>query len=258
MDTLQDITSGLARWRLWTTLAMNDIRMRYKKSWIGIGWVALSTGMFLAAKIFIFSNFSAKPLAFFAVYLAVGFMVWRFMSSVVMESTSVYFSAAGWMKSEPIPHSTYIFQLVCRNFITLTYSSIPVIITCIIFKTFTVQFAISFIPAVLALLLNALWAAMVLGVVCGRFRDLAHLIQTAMQIMFFLTPVIWVASDVGRLANFVKWNPFAHFLAIFRDPLLYSQYPVLSWQVVCGITVVGWMVAIFVHARFRKQVVFWV
>jgi len=258
MNALTDILYGLSKWRLWTALAFNDIRMRYKKSWIGIGWVALSTSLFLAAKIFIFSNFSAQPLGFFAVYLATGFMVWRFMSSVVMESTSVYFSAAGWIKSEPIPYSTYIFQLVYRNFITLLYSSLPVIVTLIIFQTFTLKFAITFFPVILIYLLNAVWVGMILGVVCGRFRDLAHLIQTAMQIMFFLTPVIWVASDVGKLANFVRWNPLAHFLAIFRDPLLYSEYPVLSWQVVGGITVVGWIAAIFVHARFRKQVVFWI
>jgi len=258
MSAVRDIYGGLLRWELWTLFAFNDIRMRYKKSWIGIGWVALSTGLLLAAKIFIFSQFSSKPVAFFAVYLATGFMIWRFMSSIVMESTSIYFTAAGWLKSEPIPFATYIFQMVTRNIITMSYSSLPVIAVCVIFKTFTIEFAISFIPVMIFLVLNALWVGLLMGILCARYRDIAHLAQTIMGIMFFLTPVIWVASDSGKLAEFVKWNPFAHFLAVFRDPLLTGEYPWFSWKIIVVITIIGWLAALWTHNRFKDRVVFWI
>lgn len=254
---MKSIFLGFARWRLWIVLAFNDIKMRYKKSWIGIGWLSLSMTLLLGAKLVVFGQFTAKSISFFSVYLATGLLVWRFIVGTVMDGSSVYLSAAGWIKTEPMPLTVYVFQMVFRNLVILLYSSIPVILVLLYFKSFSEQFFLLFIPVMLVYILNSVWIGIFLGIICTRYRDLAHLIQTLIQIMFFLTPVIWVASDLGKFEEYVKWNPFSHFLAIFRDPLLHEPIPILSWKVVIVITLVGWIAAIILHNRFRRNVVFW-
>ena len=51
-------------------------------------------------------------------------------------------------------------------------------------------FLLSFLGVVL-ITLNGIWVTMLLGVICTRFRDLAPLISTVVNLMFLVTPVFW-------------------------------------------------------------------
>jgi lipopolysaccharide transport system permease protein len=107
-------------------------------------------------------------------------------------------------------------------------------------------------------LINAVWVKLFLGVICTRFRDLTHLVNTVMRVMFFLTPIIWLPEQLGeRVMQFLWWNPFAHFIWIFRTPILDGDPAVESWIYVGVVTVVGWVLALTAFSLFRKRIVFW-
>ena len=53
-------------------------------------------------------------------------------------------------------------------------------------------------------------------------------------------------------------NPLSHFVAIFRDPLMYNRIPVDSWWVVLATNVAGLAVGIAVYASTRRRVAHWV
>jgi ABC-type polysaccharide/polyol phosphate export permease len=82
-----------------------------------------------------------------------------------------------------------------------------------------------------------------------------------MRVLFFLTPIIWspaLISPNSPRRLFVDVNPFAHYLAIWRKPLM-GEYPdVLSWYVTGGLTFLGLCLAFIVFARYRREVVFWI
>ena len=98
----------------------------------------------------------------------------------------------------------------------------------------------------------------VVGILCTRFRDAAHLVQSIMNVALFLTPILYFPSQVGSKAFILNWNPFTHYIAIIRDPIIYGTQPILSWTVVVSMTIIGWILAIILLHIFRKRVVFWV
>lgn len=77
-----------------------------------------------------------------------------------------------------------------------------------------------------------------------------------------MTPIIWnenmLNQRVGKLATVVQLNPFVHFLAIIRDPLLGLDQQLHHWIIALSITVVGWIVAIVVMRQYRARVPYWV
>jgi len=77
---------------------------------------------------------------------------------------------------------------------------------------------------VVVYLINAFWIAIVFGALCARLRDISHLTVTSMQIMFFLTPIIWRTEDIGGAAKYVKWN-----LLLALSYFAYARQKIIFW-----------------------------
>jgi ABC-2 type transport system permease protein len=105
---------------------------------------------------------------------------------------------------------------------------------------------------------NGLWIGLLFGLLSARFRDLAPIVGSVMQVAFFLTPVIWLESSVhGELATLLQLNPFAAFLSLVRDPLFGHTPTLQSWAIVALVTILGWIVAFLMFARFRGRITYW-
>jgi ABC-2 type transport system permease protein len=86
------------------------------------------------------------------------------------------------------------------------------------------------------------------------------------QLLFFLTPIVWIYEDllgspneaIAERARLVEFNPLLHFLEIVRQPLLGQDQAPRHWIVVGVITVVGWALTLVVLRRFRSRISYWV
>jgi len=114
------------------------------------------------------------------------------------------------------------------------------------------------IPGLLALLVTSVWLAAILAPLCARYRDLHHTIKTGMQLMFFVTPILWMPTISTTLARIAALNPLTSFIDIVREPLLYDRVPVHSWWVVLVINAIGLTMGVIVYASTRKRVAYWV
>ena len=98
---------------------------------------------------------------------------------------------------------------------------------------------------------------LLLGAFCARFRDILPIINSVMQIAFFLTPVIWKPEQLRHLAWLLPLSPFYDLIEIVRAPLLYGTLPVMAWIGALGYSLalvsVTW--AFFIRARGR--IAFW-
>ena len=100
---------------------------------------------------------------------------------------------------------------------------------------------------------------LILAVICARYRDMTQIVQNAMQVLFYLTPIIWsVALLPDRVG--VAWlqiNPFYHLINVVRAPLLGHEVTLINWAVVIGLAVVGGALAIPFFGKYRKRVPYW-
>ena len=102
-------------------------------------------------------------------------------------------------------------------------------------------------------------AALILGILCARFRDIPQIVTTLVQMAFLLTPVIWREDMLsGRALLVPMLNPFRHYLDIARAPLLGETPSALSWGVVAVCTLIGVAVAAGLFARCRHRIAYWV
>jgi ABC-2 type transport system permease protein len=101
------------------------------------------------------------------------------------------------------------------------------------------------------------------GILATRFRDIGPLLFSIVQLLFFMTPIIWNDDTLrqqgaGQWSKIVELNPLLHYLDIVRAPLLGSHQELRHWAVVVGLTVVGWLLAAFAMRQYRARVPYWV
>src|SRR5262249_29901253 len=76
-----DLLGGLWRWELWGTLGWHDIRQRYRRSTLGPFWLTISTAVMVATLGFVYAGLFGNSLADYLPHLAVGLIVWGFIST---------------------------------------------------------------------------------------------------------------------------------------------------------------------------------
>lgn len=252
-----DFYKGAKHWRIWTTLAWHGIRLRYKRSWIGIGWVALSFALFAMVKILIFGPLANNSLEYYAAYLAMGYLSWRLISNFIVGGASVYTGSQSWIKSEPVPLSLYLYKLMVNNFIIFIFQIIPAVAICIFFERFNPA-AIFSVPAVfLIFAINGMWVSNLMGIICTRYRDVMYFLVTVMQVLYFATPILWVPPETGYRMLVAKYNPFTYYIDLIREPVLEGTVPWHSWKLVGIFTVGGIIISFITFAHSRKRLVFW-
>jgi lipopolysaccharide transport system permease protein len=107
--------------------------------------------------------------------------------------------------------------------------------------------------------IDALALTLVLGAFCARFRDIQPIVNSVMQIAFFVTPVIWKPNQLGPsgIAN-LAFNPFFDLLEIVRGPILGSGVATTTWIGAIGFSAVLCVVSWAFFVRARGRVTFWI
>jgi ABC-type polysaccharide/polyol phosphate export permease len=106
------------------------------------------------------------------------------------------------------------------------------------------------------LLINISWMGFFAAIAAARFRDIQQVISTLLQLIFFISPVIWIPSELSGVRSvLLRSNPFYHLLEVTRDPLLGHPTPMYSliYLVIMGLA--GWLVTYLLYASVRRRIV---
>ena len=255
---LQDWSSSARLVPLWSNLALEDLRDRYRRTVLGLAWIIASFALFVAVKVFVFgqlTNVSAKE---FGIYVTLGFGLWTYINAMVVDACTAYMHSRPWILGTSTPYPVFLLQAVFRNW--LIFGMILLVMALAMFWKTTPWTAVSLsvFPALLVYAVSSLWLAAILAPLCARYRDLFHAVQTSMRLIFFATPILWIPATSGRLMLLAQLNPISHFVAIVRDPLMYNRLPMTSWWIVLGINAVGLIAGAVVYTATRRRIAHWV
>lgn len=257
-QAFRDLKEGAARYPLWATLAWLDIRQRYRRSTIGPFWITISMAAMVAGLGFLYAGLFRQRTASYLPFLAAGLVVWALISALVVDSCATFIGSEGSIKQIKAPLSVYVYRVVWRNLIVFAHYVWIYAIVALAYGVPVGGATLLAVPGMLILVLNGIWAAMLLGLLCARFRDVPQLVVNLVQVVFFVTPIMWSAEQLSDLNVLADLNPFYHLIAIVREPLLGHAPTVANWWASLGVTVAGSGVAFALFARYRWRIAYWV
>lgn len=261
-----DLVQGWRQRELWGHLGWQDIRQRYRRSVLGPIWITISMAVTAVALGILYAGLFGNELSVQLPYILVGFIVWAFVSGCISEGSEVFIANEGLIRQLPGPLSVHVYRLVWRQILFFAHNLIVYAAMFLIFPQPLGWASLMAFPAFLLLAINGAWAALLLGIVTTRFRDLTPITQSLVQLLFFLTPIVWIYEDllnsgntaIAERARLVEFNPLLHFIEIIRQPMLGADQHLRHWVVVLVITVLGWALTLVALKRYRSRVSYWV
>lgn len=255
---LADIRSGLLQWPLWGYLGYHDIRQRYRRSMLGPLWITISMGVMVGALGLLYGTIFKQDISNYLPYLATGFVVWGFISSLITDGMQVFSRSESVIRQMAAPLSVYVYREIWANLVIFAHNMAIYVLVAIWFGV-KVNDSLLLVPAgLLLLLVNGVWIGILLGLLSARFRDIPLIVQNVVQVVFFLTPIIWRPEMLPERSVFVDANPLYHLVEIIRAPLLGHAPAMESWWAVLSLTVVGWVLTLLFYSAYRWRIPYWV
>jgi ABC-type polysaccharide/polyol phosphate export permease len=256
---IADFADGLRRSWLWTSLAQQDIKLRYRGSILGPFWQTLTTAVMIGGMGVIYSKLFHTALQDYLPMLTVGLIFWMFIAGMITEGCGTFTAVQGIIQQVKLPYALHVYRLVYRNLLTLGHNFVIVPIVLYLFPHPVEPWRLlELLPALALILLNGIWISILLGMVSARFRDVPPIIASIIQVLFFMTPVMWPVEALGENAWWAQLNPLFAMLDVMRSPPLGMAEAPYSWTILIGMTVVGCSVTFAFFARFRHRLAFWV
>ena len=253
-----DLVKGARLFQIWGGLAYLEIRQRYARSIIGPFWLTLSMGVLIAAMGPLYGALFGQSISGYIQYLSVSMILWGFISGTINEAGSVFISAEGYIKQVTLPLSTYVLKLVTRNLLILAHNAVVAIVV-LWFLPPSHFSTLWLMPAGLLLVIaNLCWFVLLVGMVSARYRDFPQLVTNVVQVMFFLSPIMWKAEMLTANQRFLAdINPLFHLMEIVRAPLLGNPINPLSWIFCIGMLIIGGAISFMAFVRLRARVPYW-
>jgi ABC-type polysaccharide/polyol phosphate export permease len=256
-DGNDDLIAGLRAVRVWGTLGWHDIRQRYRRSVLGPFWFTLSTAIMVVVLGALYSELLHQDIHEYLPYLAIGLVVWGFLSTVANEGCNAFIGSAYLIKQIRIPLTVHVCRIVWRNFVILLHS-LPVVIVLLLFLGRSTSIELMLVPVSLLLLfLQGVWLSVVLGVLCARYRDIQPIVANLIQVAFFFTPVMWSPAVLKSRGWVAEYNPLYHLIELVRAPMMGHPLQWQSWVWSLGMLIGGFAFAYYLMRRTRNRVPYW-
>lgn len=253
-----ELLGGIHHWRVWHLVGINDLRHRYARSKLGQLWLILSTAGMIGVLAVVYSSLFNQPIHVLMPFIAVGLIMWNYLSQVLVECTSIFVHQGSMYRNQKMNFSVSIYSVIYKHTIILAHSLVIVVILIVALDVPINWHLLQIVPAFGVTWIAMVWFGYVIAMICVRYRDIVQIITTWVTIIFFITPVMWKPDFLPREYHLIiELNPLAQFLEILRNPLLGQSPSSYAWLTTTAIAFGGGLIALAVIGRYQRRIIFW-
>jgi ABC-type polysaccharide/polyol phosphate export permease len=147
---------------------------------------------------------------------------------------------------------------VARNIVVFAHNMLIIVGIYIYYDLTLSAIVLLTIPGLILVLMNLVAIGVSLSIIGARFRDIGQINQSLVQVLFFLSPIMWFPRLVPADSLILKLNPIAYFLDLIRSPLLGSAPSLSSWGAALATLVVFSSIGALLYQKKNSQIPLWV
>ena len=247
------------RW-FWLSLVQMDVRNRYRRSALGLGWSLLNPLAMTAVLCVVFSNFvPIDNQQHYPLMVLTGLCFWNFISATTKLGTRCLINGERYIRQYPAPMAIYPLRLALGSAFHFLMGLMVVFAMRFVMVGFSgLPSFISLIPSILMIFVLGWTFALLVGFSTAYFPDVEHLSDVGLQILFYGTPIIYSVDSIkGKLAWVIQCNPLTPFIELLRAPLLRGEFPSpITWTTALAFTAVFTGLSILTLYRLEKKIIF--
>lgn len=238
---------------LLSELVARDIKIKYRRSVLGVLWTLLNPLCMMIVLSVVFSNIFRFGIDNFPIYLLAGQVIFNFFSDSTTASMTAIISNASLIKKIYIPKYLFVISRILSSVINLCASFCAMLIVMVALRVelhYTVLLV--WIPLII-LMVFSLGVGLLLSALTVKFRDIMHLYSVFVTALMYLTPVIYSISLLPEaIKRIVLLNPLTNILMMFRNIMMYNTLPTWS-SLLIGIAEATVMLVIGLSVFYKMQ-----
>jgi lipopolysaccharide transport system permease protein len=250
LDDLREIWEykGLLYFFVW-----RDLKVRYKQTIVGVGWAIFQPFINMV----VFSVFFGKLIKVpsdgipYPIFVYTGLLFWQFFSSALSETSNALISNAAIVTKVYFPRLLLPIAVTITKFVDTFVASLILIGLMFYYGFVPHAQAIIVIPIILLIsFMAAVGGGLFLASINVKYRDVRYVLPFFIQMLLFITPVIYPASIAGKYSWILAVNPMTGVIKAARGSILGTE-PV-NWLLL-GLSFIATMIIFVIGIIFFKK-----
>lgn len=238
--------------RIIKELVISDFKLRYQGSYLGYFWTLIKPLVLFGVMYLVFTYFMPVPVENYAIYLLLGVLIWNFFSEATLIGMNAFMSKRDLVTKIYFSRAAIVFASTISSAITLLLNLIIFFVFLAIAGVAPGWEALFFVLYLGEMYLIATGVTFALASLSIHFKDLQHIWEIALQIGFWLTPIIYPITVVpAEYHSLIFLNPWARIIEYSRDIFIRHHIPSLYLNAL--LIVVTITIFVLGYALFKTQ-----
>jgi lipopolysaccharide transport system permease protein len=241
-------------------LVQRDLTVKYKGSLLGVAWSLLHPLVMVAVYTLAFRYVVRVPIERFPLFLLSGLLPWMFFASALAAATSSIADNGTLVRKVAFPRAVLPLAAVASALVQFALMYTMLVPTALATGAGLSTAWVALVPVVVFQTAFTTGLGLLLATAYVFVRDARHLLDVALQVWFWLTPIVYAASMApDTLRRWLRFNPMVHFITAYQDIVTrhavpsFATFALLAVLAMASLTL-GWAVFARAQKRFAEYV----
>ncbi len=208
-------------------LVSRDIKLKYRRSFLGYLWSVLNPLLIMLVMTVVFSTMFSKNIENFPVYLFTGQVLFNFMNTSTHQAIFSITGNSALLKKSYVPKYIFTASKITSSLVDFFFSLGALVIVMLVTNAKFSPYALLFPFVALQLYLFCMGLGMFLAQANVFFRDIQYIYNAVTTAWMYLTPIFY---PIEQLPENIQWiikhlNPMYFYVGQFRDLIYYGRMP---------------------------------
>ena len=241
-------------------LVSRDIKVKYRRSALGLLWSVLNPLLMMLVLTAVFSYMFKQDPKVFSVYLLSGQLMFNFFNEATNLAMDSVLGNANLIKKVYIPK--YIFPLAKVSFslVNAVFSLIALVLVMVIVQAPISPWTLLFPVPMFFLFLFNIGVGMILASFVVFFRDIKHLYGVLVLALTYMTPIFYPEDLLTPvMQTIIRFNPMYWYVSMFRQLIINGQPPSLyQWIATAGCAILALILGFSIFKRTQDRFILFI
>lgn len=166
--------AGLASVPLWLHFSVDDVRLRYRRTYLGPLWMTLSMAFLVLSLGLLYSEFFGIATGQYLPYVGVSLICWLLISNIVNESAVTLVQNGDVIQNTPLPIAIFALRVVARNLVIHAHNIAILPFVYLVWPEYLTWNLLLILPGIALFTFGALPVAIAISLLGGGFATRAR------------------------------------------------------------------------------------
>lgn len=253
-----DLLDSLRSYKKWFFLSYYDIYKRYRRSKLGQIWITLSTAITTISIAFIYSKLLKLNFIDYLIFLTQNLCLWYFIKDTIQDSLCVFYQNKVLLLNERWNHLVMILRVLSKNIIIYAHNFVLILLLNVFYNNNFAFFGFLIFILNLILIMPFMFSICLIGsIFVTRFRDMELMIANVLQLLFFVTPILYTKTFLGSYEWIADYNIFATILQFVNGPLTLNFPNLKTYLIIIVSAIIIGVMSAYIYNLKRTRINYW-